>query len=58
MFENLNLDELRELLRQLETRHTETERLIQEVTTRIRLMTMMLEGSGQETRYPVRREPT
>ena len=58
MFENLNLDELRELLRQLETRHAETERLIQEVTTRIRLMTRLLEGRGQETRYPSRREPT
>jgi hypothetical protein len=56
MFEELNLDELHELLRQLETRQAETERLIREVTTRIRLTTMMLEGSGQETRYPTRRD--
>jgi hypothetical protein len=35
MFEELSLNDLRELLRQLETRKAETERLIREVTGRI-----------------------
>jgi hypothetical protein len=35
MFDELNPDELRELLRQLQTRQAETERLIRQVTERI-----------------------
>jgi hypothetical protein len=35
MFEELSLDELRELLRQLHIKQADTERLIREVTERI-----------------------
>ena len=35
MYEDLSLDELQELLRQLQTKQAETERLIREVTERI-----------------------
>jgi hypothetical protein len=52
MFEDLSLVELRELLRQLEIRQAETERLIREVADRIRAS-----ATREETRYPVNREP-
>jgi hypothetical protein len=55
MFEDLSLVELRELLRQLEIRQAETERLIREVADRIRESAMALER--EETRYPVNRRP-
>jgi hypothetical protein len=55
MFEDLNLVELRELLRQLEIRQAETERLIREVADRIRASATTLER--EETRYPVNRQP-
>ena len=55
MFEDLNLVELRELLRQLESRQAETERLIREVADRIRESAVAHER--EETRYPVQRRP-
>ena len=55
MFEDLNLVELRELLRQLEIRQAETERSIREVADRIRASATTLDR--EETRYPVNRQP-
>jgi uncharacterized coiled-coil protein SlyX len=55
MFEDLSLVELRELLRQLEIRQAETERLIREVADRIRASATTLDR--EETRYPGTRQP-